>query len=274
MPPTALHLLSRRPTGCHPSSDLPLKSVIGWPQAGCAGPPQRRRPRAGPRQLLAVTRRHRARDPIALEPSLERDVAGIAFPLWRNGEAERAVGEFDLGDRPRAAAGSHELSDQGGRAGPFHLEPRWRRLCAALDDEIPSAQQRVGCGARLCESSRIPRGRKHQRGADCDASNHDSSSRPLLRYVGASYNMRIPATSKREYQGRPVAARQSYPRGFAPRTPRHALSRTASPARFRLRAKRYGETSPEPWRRRAVRVAHSLSLARVAGKVYRSHLGL
>ena len=34
MPPTALHLLSRRPTGCHPSSDLPLKSVMGWPQTG------------------------------------------------------------------------------------------------------------------------------------------------------------------------------------------------------------------------------------------------
>ena len=25
---------SRRPTGCHPSSDLPLKSVMAWPQAG------------------------------------------------------------------------------------------------------------------------------------------------------------------------------------------------------------------------------------------------
>ena len=34
MPPTALHLLSRRPTGCQPSSDLPLKSVMGWPQTG------------------------------------------------------------------------------------------------------------------------------------------------------------------------------------------------------------------------------------------------
>ena len=181
MPPTALHLLSRRPTGCHPSSDLPLKSVMGSPQAGSSGPPQRRCPRAGPCHLLAVTHRHRTGDAIALEPSLERDVAGIAVPLWRDGEAERAVGELDLGDRPRAAAGSHELSDQGGRAGPFHLEPRRRRLCAALDDEIPSAQQRVGCGARLCESSRVPRGREHQDGgADCDASKHDSSSSPLL----------------------------------------------------------------------------------------------
>src|SRR6188768_1249139 len=35
MPPTALHLLSRRQTGCHPSSDLPLNRVIGSPQAGC-----------------------------------------------------------------------------------------------------------------------------------------------------------------------------------------------------------------------------------------------
>ena len=47
------------------------------------------------------------------------------------------------------------------------------------------------------------------------------------------------------------------PRGFAPRTPLHALSRAASTARFRLRAKRYGETSPKPWRRRANRVARS-----------------
>jgi len=34
------------------------------------------------------------------------------------------------------------------------------------------------------------------------------------------------------------------PRGFARRTSLHALSRAASTARFRLRAKRYGETSP------------------------------
>jgi len=53
-----------------------------------------------------------------------------------------------------------------------------------------------------------------------------------------------------------------HPRGFAPRTPLHALSRAASTARFRLRAKRYGETSPKPWRRRADRVAHSLPLVR------------
>jgi len=46
--------------------------------------------------------------------------------------------------------------------------------------------------------------------------------------------------------------------GFAPRTPQHTLSRAASPARLRLRAKRYGETSPKPWHRRAVRVARSL----------------
>ena len=47
---------------------------------------------------------------------------------------------------------------------------------------------------------------------------------------------------------------QSYPRGFAPRTPLHALSRAASSARsvrvahFRLRY-RYGETSPKRLRR-------------------------
>jgi len=34
--------------------------------------------------------------------------------------------------------------------------------------------------------------------------------------------------------------------------------RAASSARFRLRAPRFGETSPEPWRRRADRVARSL----------------
>src|SRR5262245_11143114 len=39
MPPTALHLLSRRPTGCHPSSVLPLKSVMRSPHAG--GPVRR-----------------------------------------------------------------------------------------------------------------------------------------------------------------------------------------------------------------------------------------
>ena len=54
-----------------------------------------------------------------------------------------------------------------------------------------------------------------------------------------------------------LAGNSTHPRGFAPRTPRHALSRAASPARFRLRAKRYGETSPKPWRRRADRVARS-----------------
>src|SRR6476660_7388410 len=37
----------------------------------------------------------------------------------------------------------------------------------------------------------------------------------------------------------------------------HALSRAASTARVRLRAKRSGETSPKPWRRRADRVARS-----------------
>ena len=47
------------------------------------------------------------------------------------------------------------------------------------------------------------------------------------------------------------------PRGFAPRTPRHALSRAASTARFRLR-QGYGETSPKRFaRRRADRVARS-----------------
>src|SRR6185436_9609541 len=49
-------------------------------------------------------------------------------------------------------------------------------------------------------------------------------------------------------------------------TPLHALSRAASSARFRLRAKRYGETSPKPWRRRAGRVAHSLSFNAVEGE--------
>ena len=47
----------------------------------------------------------------------------------------------------------------------------------------------------------------------------------------------------------------------------HALSLAASPTRFRLRAKRYAETSPKPWRRRAGRVAHSLSLVRLLGGV-------
>src|SRR4051812_35221364 len=34
MPETALHALSPRPTVCQPSRDLPLKSVIAFPQAG------------------------------------------------------------------------------------------------------------------------------------------------------------------------------------------------------------------------------------------------
>jgi hypothetical protein len=52
-----------------------------------------------------------------------------------------------------------------------------RNLCGR--DHDPSAQQRVGYGTRLCESSRVPRGREHQRGADGDASDHHSSSNPL-----------------------------------------------------------------------------------------------
>src|SRR5262245_38016617 len=51
--------------------------------------------------------------------------------------------------------------------------------------------------------------------------------------------------------------------GLRPSDSLHALSRAASPARFRLRAKRYGETSPKPWRRRAVRVARFAALARI-----------
>src|SRR5262249_15614770 len=112
-------------------------------------PAQRRCPRTGPRHFLTVTHGHRSRDAIGLESSLDRDVVRIAFPLRRNGEAERAVSEFDLGDWPRAAARSHELPDQSGGAGPSYLEPRWRRLSVALHDEIPSAQQRIGCGATV-----------------------------------------------------------------------------------------------------------------------------
>src|SRR4029453_18182673 len=100
---------------------------------------------ACPCALVAASHRHRTRDAIALEPSVERDVAGIAFPLRRDGKTERAVGELDLGDRPRAAPGSHELSDERGPTGPFNLEPGWRRLGAPLYDEIPAAQQRLGC---------------------------------------------------------------------------------------------------------------------------------
>jgi hypothetical protein len=48
-----------------------------------------------------------------------------------------------------------------------------------------------------------------------------------------------------------------YPRGFAPRTPRHALSRAASPARFHLRQGYGGPTEAASPRRRAVRVARS-----------------
>src|SRR6185369_10516133 len=55
--------------------------------------------------------------------------------------------------------------------------------------------------------------------------------------------------------------------GFAPRTPPHALSRAAPSPRFRLRAKRYGETSPEPRRRRAVRLARSRARSRFSQRL-------
>src|SRR6266567_4036269 len=51
-------------------------------------------------------------------------------------------------------------------------------------------------------------------------------------------------------------------RGFAPRTPLHALSLAASPARFRLRESYGGRAEAPSARRRADRVARSLSLAR------------
>src|SRR6266545_8055803 len=47
---------------------------------------------------------------------------------------------------------------------------------------------------------------------------------------------------------------KSYPRGVAPRTPLHALSRAASPARFRLRQGFGGRAEAPSARRRAVRV--------------------
>src|SRR5262245_38070001 len=46
--------------------------------------------------------------------------------------------------------------------------------------------------------------------------------------------------------------------GASPPDSLHRHSPGASTPRFRLRAKRYGETSPEPWRRRAVPVGASL----------------
>src|SRR6185437_9676565 len=60
-----------------------------------------------------------------------------------------------------------------------------------------------------------------------------------------------------------VAPLHDYSEGLCPSDSPHAFSRAASTARFRLRAKRYGETSPKPWRRRAVRVARFAALARV-----------
>jgi hypothetical protein len=48
-------------------------------------------------------------------------------------------------------------------------------------------------------------------------------------------------------------------RGASPLGLPDSLSRSLlRHARFRLRAKRYGETSPKPWRRRAGRETHSL----------------
>src|SRR5687767_6577133 len=49
----------------------------------------------------------------------------------------------------------------------------------------------------------------------------------------------------------------SEPRGFAPRTPLHALSLAAPPARSRLRQGYGGRAEAPPARRRAVREAHS-----------------
>src|SRR5438874_2347008 len=55
----------------------------------------------------------------------------------------------------------------------------------------------------------------------------------------------------------------SYPRGFAPRTPLHAFSRAAGPARFRLRQRLRRALAEAPAaRRRADRVARRAALAR------------
>jgi hypothetical protein len=51
---------------------------------------------------------------------------------------------------------------------------------------------------------------------------------------------------------------QIYPRGFAPRTPQHALSLGASPPRFHLRESYGGRAEAASPRRRADRVARSL----------------
>ena len=137
--------------------------------------------------------------------------SGIALPLRRDGEAKGAVGELDLRDRPRAAAGADELADQGRRAGPFHLEPRWRRLSAALDNEIPSAQQRVGCGARLCERSRIPTA------ASTTAATPPNVTRAIMRppsvrfcVPGACYDKRLPTLEQE------VVRREAEPHSRAP----------------------------------------------------------
>jgi hypothetical protein len=49
-----------------------------------------------------------------------------------------------------------------------------------LYDEIPAPEQGVGRGAGLGGRSLVIRGGEHQRSAQCDPTNHDSSSSPLL----------------------------------------------------------------------------------------------
>ncbi len=101
--------------------------------------------------------------------------------------------------------------------------------------------------------SRAPRRRR----ASASARSATARPRRSLGVGGPFAWLARGARSRRETNGRFMRRLLVSSEGFAPRIPRHAPSRAASPPRFRLRAKRYGETSPKPWRRRAVRVARS-----------------
>ena len=161
--------------------------------------------RAGPRQLLTVPHRHRARGSVRPRAAFERDVVGVALPLRRM--AKRKTPSVNSISRWVARCRrSRRTGRPGRRAGPFHLEPRWRRLSAALDDEIPSAQQRVGRGARLCEHS------GSATAASTTAATPPNATRaimfpPAVRFCvpGACYDKRLPTLE----QSRPSSSRAS-----------------------------------------------------------------
>ncbi len=91
-----------------------VEELDRWAPFRSSFSPQRRCAGAFPGEHLAISHRHRTTDAVPVEAPLERDVVGVALPLRRDCEAECPFLEFNLGDRPRAAAGSDELADQGG----------------------------------------------------------------------------------------------------------------------------------------------------------------